>query len=115
MSAFVDLMEPKRPRWASNGGFQPVPFGGGAVKVCRHNAMQFGDGRAYIHTVRANEQRRRADMKPEEPRGALGRLTTPLSINTEPVANSSPAFEAWLRLYRTRLEQLCERPNSHRD
>lgn len=54
-------------------------------------------------------------MKPEEPRGALGRLTTPLSINTEPVTNPSPAFEAWLRLYRTRLEQLCERPNSHRD
>ena len=49
-------------------------------------------------------------MKPEEQR-----LTTPLPIDAERVANPSPAFEAWLRSYRARLEQLCERPNSHRD
>ncbi len=65
--------------------------------------------------MQPNEQPGKAETKPEEQRRALGRLTTPPTLNTESVANPSPAFEAWFRLYRARLEQLCERQNPYRD
>jgi hypothetical protein len=47
-------------------------------------------------------------------RNALSSVTTPWAVNTEARANMSPAFEAWLQAYRTRLEQACEGPNARR-
>ena len=39
----------------------------------------------------------------------MGRNSAP-AVSLAGPENSTPAFEAWLQAYRTRLEQACSRP-----
>lgn len=73
--------------------------------------MQFGHDRAYMPFVRAIVQGRANEPNPDE-RVGLSPLTTLRTVNTESRTKLSPAFEAWLQAYRTRLERFCESQNS---
>ena len=45
-------------------------------------------------------------------RSAFSRATKTESAAGQGLANVSPAFEAWLQVYRRQLEQVCERASS---
>ena len=67
--------------------------------------FQFGPGHAECVGMANREQ------KPEISSGKAGSGSMPTNLaaifTTEGRENLSPAFEAWLRAYRTRLEQAC--------
>jgi hypothetical protein len=69
--------------------------------------IQFGHGRSESVDVDNREQ------KPETPvsKAGSGFMTrnSATILNSDGRKNESPAFEAWLRAYRTRLEEACFR------
>ena len=98
---------PDRP---GGGGFQPIGPSAGPSSPWQVNAIQFGYEYAQVPGVhnRANK----SDSRDGNPGSTFMGRNPAVTVDTEGRENQSPAFEAWLRNYRTRLEQACCGPNS---
>ena len=75
--------------------------------------IQFG----HNHAQSVSVDNRAQQSETPNGRGGTGFMgwNSAAILNTEGPENVSPAFEAWLRAYRRRLEQACNRPLSHEE